>query len=163
MLGNIQLYVEKWGELEIDKTSGYRYTGGSPVFIDSNGKVSGDFHTNVECVDGIAQNSFELDDSHPADKCSFLIAPNIVTIKYDSDLDEEYPWYPGLTWAMGDLLRPSVSTGTTKYAVWTNAVYGYGNAGEHQVYHAKLVAFTGTSTVPTSLTLLFKHCVHKKA
>lgn len=151
-------YVLKHGELTVDiaNIASYSYVGGSPITIDSGGLISAYITTEVDYA-GVAYHRLE-EDNALEDQGTILFAPAIVTIEPETmnDGSTVKPWktYGSLTWAIGDLLRPMNASGTPAYAVWTNEVYSAGSANEHNVFFAKVIGLTGTTSVPTSLTLL---------
>jgi hypothetical protein len=153
MLDTIQYYVVKNGELTIDTTGTYKWVGGSPLKIDSSGELSGDFSSAIAAFSGVAYNSWATDDSHPAKLGTYLVAPCFITIKKAST-DTCAPWYAGLTYSVGDILRPAVqASGATSYACWTNAAYASEISNSQYVYWAKIIAVTGAAAAPTALRL----------
>jgi hypothetical protein len=162
-------FILRHGELATDVASkaSYSFLGGSPITI-YGGLVSGYLGASAKAIEasfrGVAWHSLCEDDAKE-DLSSFIISPAIVTIQAE---DSEYadngekPWYPGLTYAVDDLLRPTVSTGTPAYAVWTNAVYSNEISNSMYIYAAMIIALTGTGANPTSLTLLVTPCTKIK-
>ena len=149
-------WVLRHGELATDTSDSYPFVGGSPIKIVS-GTVSGNLGTS-DMFNGIAWNS-QADDEADQSLSTFILPPAIVTLKAETNGVKPWKTYGGLTWAVGDLLRPIVSTGTTCVAVWTNEVYSSEVSKAVYVYPAKIIAMEGTSSVPTSMTILVTPCL----
>jgi len=151
MLDRKLSFVLRNGELALQTTEvgTYEFVGGSPITINTNGKVSG----NISAYEfnGVAWNSFTDDDAQE-NLATFILPPAIVTIK--AETDGRKPWKTGVTFAVGDLVRPTTSTGTIAYAVWTNEVYANAVQYTQYTYPAKIIELVGAGANPTSLTLL---------
>lgn len=148
-------FVLRNGELSIEKTeeNSYKYVGGSPITINTNGNVSG--NVGPYSFNGISWNSYDTDKEGNG-LCTFILPPAIVTLKREPD--GTAPWKAGRTYAVGDLLRPTVSTGTPSYAVWTNEPYDNKVTHAQYVYPAKIIAIEGSASSPTAITILLTYC-----
>lgn len=147
-------YVLKHGELTADvaNVASYLYVGGSPVTIDSNGLVSA-YITHEADYAAVAYHSLTDDDAQE-DLGTIIFAPAIVTLEAEDDGTTPWETDGSPTYAIGDLLRPTNSSGTPAYAQWTNEAYSAGAANDHNVYFAKVIGLEGSGASPTSLTIL---------
>lgn len=130
------------------------YVGGSPVMIDSNG-VQG--ASNPDTFTGIAKNSWDVDNSGTAGVyTAAIIRPPAVVILQKSSKEATTPWKTGagISYAVGDLLRPStVTVGGKTYSVWTNEDYPNVPSGAFAIYFAKIEELSGSGSDPNSMKI----------
>ena len=146
-------FVMRDGEFTSDTTATQGFVGGSPVGLNNYGYVSGNISvTGVPNYIGCAWHS-SVDDL-AGDGMSTVIYPP-AKIKLVADATEiTNPWKGSLTYGP-DLahcwLRPTTVTvgSVTTVSVWTNEALSTVGA-----YYARIVELEGTTTTPTSLTIV---------
>ena len=148
-------YLYKNGEFDTDTVAtAYSWCGGSPVGIKDAGDgtplVTAEFlATGAIGYIGIAAHS-QARDLAQTGKSTYYKAPVIFTLSVSDDEDYQ-PWATGVTWAVGDLVRPDFDTsGGILYAVWTNVALT-----DIGAYYGRVTEVVGTASDPTTLTIEF--------
>jgi len=168
MLKRDILWVARYGELDCDVTNkaSYMYVGGSPITIDSNGKVSPNLGATQKAQEtsfvAVAWHNLDYDDAM-GDKATIIFPPAILWISKGTDTlemsgtsysDGDAPFKSGVTYAVGDLLRPTLTTGTPAYAQWTNEAYNSEQSNVVYPYPAKILEIDGSASSPTALKII---------
>ena len=146
------------GEFTIDSGTDYEWVGGSPVGLDASGNITANYTvTGAIAYMGVAWHS-KAEAVLGESLVSVIYPPARITIKKGTTAwpdgahaaDAYSPWDESCTYAIGNLLRPSLkSSGGVYYSVWTNATLT--NLGS---YFARIVGMEGSGSAPTSLTIV---------
>ena len=135
----------------------YFYVGGSPIALSSGGYVTGEVGANGQGnYIGMAYHPWSrLTTQNPIQ--TMVLGDAFVTlVKGDDEIIP--PWEPGLTYTVGEALRPIEYTEPTTgkiYSVWTNRAY---TGSATTPYRARIMKIdNGTvqsSSSPTYITIV---------